>query len=358
MDIDQLKKLLTDIQDVPRIEPPEVTLLSIGGKGYYEKPTTDVLAFFCDSSGSHGLGNLVINALFNSLFGQPDFHDFTVISEPQREVRTPDGKWIDLLLEGNDWVMLIENKIFHHQNNPFIAYENYIKEHKRFAEKQPVFVVLSPTGDAPDGWQGLSYKSLLESMKNELAQAFINQPLNKWLVLLRDFILHLEGIMSNPATPEETLDFVLTHLDEIRQAQEMKDQAVADFQREICKYLEENFPDKEVGYKTSNWSGFPVLRFYFEDWESASDVVLFLNGAPNESFYINYYACNLGGEDQSDQADEHLKTDCEDSWNERNKTIRGYNFRLKTKDKVVIKESLSQRMALLDKFETQIRTQW
>ena len=358
MNIDQLKKLINEIQDVPRIEPPEATLFSIGGKGYYENPTTDVLAFFCDSNGAHGLGCLVINALFNALFEQPDFHDLTVISTPQREVGTPDGKRIDLLLEGNDWVMLIENKIFHHQNNPFSSYENYISERKRFAEKQPVFVVLSPDGQAPEGWKGLSYKSLLESMKSELAQAFINQPLNKWLVLLRDFILHLEGIMSNPATPEETLDFVLSHLDEIRQAQELKDQVVADFQREICEYLRKNFPDKEIGYKISNWSGFPALRFSFKDWKSSSDVVLFLNGAPNESFYINYYACNLEAEEQNDQADEHLKTDSEDSWSERNKTIRGYNFRLKTKDKAVLKELLSQRMALLDKFETQIRTQW
>lgn len=65
MYIIQLKKLIEHIKSLPTPEIPEQTIFSIGGRGYYENPTSDVLAFFCDSEGTHGLGNLMMEALFD-----------------------------------------------------------------------------------------------------------------------------------------------------------------------------------------------------------------------------------------------------------------------------------------------------
>ncbi|MFP3398822.1 PD-(D/E)XK nuclease family protein, partial [Brevibacterium sp. SIMBA_078] len=76
-------------------------------------------------------GNLMMEALFDALtVANPksanfDFGDFSVINEPGREVTTKSNKRIDLLLEGNDWVMVIENKIYHHQVNPFKTYQKH-----------------------------------------------------------------------------------------------------------------------------------------------------------------------------------------------------------------------------------------
>ncbi|MGI2029743.1 PD-(D/E)XK nuclease family protein [Endozoicomonas acroporae] len=359
MDLDTLKTLLRKIQALPRAELPEATLFSIGGKGYYENPTTDVLAFFCDSNGAHGLGDLVINALFKALPELPELHDFTVISKPEREVKTARGKRIDLLLEGNDWVMVIENKIYHQQNNPFGVYESYVREHDVFKTMQPLFVVLSPDGTAPHGWQGLSYPSLLKSLKEELAQSFIEQPLNKWLMLLREFILHLEGIMAKPAVPADTIEFVLDHLDEIKQANDLKYKAIDAFQKEVQQHIQNCFDGRKVSYKLNHWWGYPALRFYFDDWNTASDVVLFLNGAPNTSYYINYYACDIETDQQRNLADEHLaEPDCDEPWDERSRTIRGFKVELKTKHRAEMVELLVHKMKLLDRFETEVRSQW
>ena len=35
------------------------TILNVGGRGYYENPMSDLLAFFLDPSACHGLGDLV-----------------------------------------------------------------------------------------------------------------------------------------------------------------------------------------------------------------------------------------------------------------------------------------------------------
>lgn len=45
----------------------ESTIFSIGARGHFENPTTEVLAFFCDSAGEHGLGDLVLSSLFEAI---------------------------------------------------------------------------------------------------------------------------------------------------------------------------------------------------------------------------------------------------------------------------------------------------
>lgn len=67
MNIIQLKQLIEHIKSLPTPETPELTIFGIGSRGYYENPTSDVLAFFCDSEGDHGLGNLMTEALFDAL---------------------------------------------------------------------------------------------------------------------------------------------------------------------------------------------------------------------------------------------------------------------------------------------------
>ena len=363
MDISQLEKLISDMEKLPRAHIPEATLFSVGGRGYYENPTTDILAFFCDSDGAHGLGNLVINALFSALSSVLpellDLNDFSVISKPEREVRTFDGKRIDLLLEGNDWVMVIEHKIFHHQNNPFEAYETYIKEVKLRKGKLPIYVVLSPGGTAPTGWIGLSYKSLLQCLKDELAQIFINQPLNKWVILLREFIVHLEGIILKPTTPTVTVDFVLSHLRQLQQAQTIKQQAIEDFQKEVLQFIQKDFPNRVVRTKLDHWHGFPALRFYLDDWTPASNAVLFLDARHGKSFCIKYYCYDIKNDKQRQQADSHLQeSDCVNPWNERKDSIRCYKASFKTGKKLEMKELLVHKLKLLDNFEKKVRVSW
>lgn len=329
MNINQLKLLLDHIKSLPTPELPEPTLFSIGGRGYYENPTSDILAFFCNSEGAHGLGDLMMDALFcalNKLKNEEfSFDDFSVITEPEREVTTHNGKRIDLLLEGNDWVMVIENKIYHQQNNPFKTYQRHIETKTKFQDKTPIYVVLSPKGSAPEGWLSLNYPQLLDSLKEKLAYAFISQPLNKWLVLLREFILHIEGIMSGSTMPLETMDYVLDNLAEIKQAEDIKKKTVNALQQELLQQLQAHFPNEKVGTKLHHWHGYPAIRFYFDSWETKSDVVLFLDARKDNSFCINYYAFELTSEEQRTQADSFLKEeDCSSQWYEGSNKIRCY----------------------------------
>ncbi|MDO5768536.1 MAG: PD-(D/E)XK nuclease family protein [Psychrobacter sp.] len=363
MNINQLKQLLEHIKTLPSPELPEQTLFSIGGRGYYENPTSDILAFFCNSEGAHGLGNLMMEALFDALHKLNtetlSFDDLSVITEPEREVSTKGGKRIDLLLEGNEWVMVIENKIYHQQNNPFKNYQCHIQSQSQFQGKVPIYIILSPKGGAPEGWHSLSYPQLLDSLKEKLAYAFIDQPLNKWLVLLREFILHIENIMFGRTMPLETMDYVLENIRDIKQAQDLKQKVVNALQNELLQQLQSFFPERTVSTRLHHWHGYPAIRFRFEEWTTNSDVVLFLDGRKDKLFCVNYFIFDIANQQQRDQVDNiFYGEDCTSPWNEGANKIRGYNSPIENFNKTIALERLIHKLSLLDAFETEVRSQW
>lgn len=199
MDLPALEELLTHLKSLPVAEKSETNIFSVGARGHYENPVSDLLAFFIDPDAPHGLNTLVLGALLECL---PAHVDASLLSPPAREVMTQKGTRIDLLLESKEWAMVLENKIWHQLNNPFNDYSGYLEQ--KHPDKKPFLVVLSPEGLAPAGWTGISYSMFISVLSPGLGMACITSPLNKWQVLLREFILHLEALMGKNTIAAET----------------------------------------------------------------------------------------------------------------------------------------------------------
>ena len=104
-----------------------VTFLSIGGRGYYENPTSDLLRFFFQPSNAHELNTIFINAFLEAAGFQGNLNiDQKLLVT--REVETKDRKRIDLVISSPQWLLMIENKIWHDQVNPFEQYEQLAAE--------------------------------------------------------------------------------------------------------------------------------------------------------------------------------------------------------------------------------------
>ncbi|MGB2518658.1 PD-(D/E)XK nuclease family protein [Shewanella algae] len=356
MEIQQIQTLLEHIRGLPKAAPVEPTLFSIGARGHFENPTTDVLAFFFDSNGPHNLGSLVLETLLDILPVEGQQTDHNLVAAPLREVSTSSGR-IDLLLEASEWVMVLENKIFYQQNNPFDDYKEFVV--KKYQEKIPLFVVLSPSGKAPHGWYGVSYPVLIENLRQKLATYFIEQPLNKWMVLLREFILHLEHLMTNGnAVPPETTDYILKNLNKIREVQQIKERSIIDLQQACLRYIESALPNAGAVSKLHHWYGYPAIRHSFSKWRTKSDVVLFLDGREGVQFCINYYICDLYTPEQHAAATKFMKTEDCIEWKECNNTIACFKVSLPAFDKETMFEAVVRKLAQMDEFETKIRSQF
>jgi hypothetical protein len=357
MELNQLKELLGKIAELPSPKEKEETIFGIGARGHFENPTTDVLAFFLDNNASHGLGNAALEALLELL---PDDVSSSLsanlINTPEREVASDNGNRIDLLMESDEWLLVLENKIFHTQNNPFDDYQAFAKQ--RYPSKEHIYVVLSPSGEAPSGWYGISYPALINTLKEKLATCFISQPMNKWLVLLREFILHLEQLMTNGSeVSEQTSEFVLEHLDEIQRVQELKDRVINSLQFECKSFLEEKFNGKEVKTRLHSWSGFPALRFSLAEWQTESDVVLHFGRG--EHSVVHAYIFRLDSPEQYKAAQKVLVgEECSEHWTEKKDTIAAFRTPLAGLDKDSMFKTVARRMELVDRFEREVRSQW
>src|SRR6266446_1853737 len=99
-------------QEMNKLRKPhrEKNIFSIGGRGYYENPTSDLLGFYLDPTEEHGLGDLVLSCLIESL-PDPKPSLLGLEEAPEREYVTQAVNRIDLILHGSGWVIALENKL-------------------------------------------------------------------------------------------------------------------------------------------------------------------------------------------------------------------------------------------------------
>ena len=136
------------------------TLLEISGYPHFENVCSNILAFYFDPGNEHGMKDLLLQSFLdcveaedkkgeclheevwakrNGLNQQVAFESAVV----RREESTEANKRLDLLIELDGFVIGIENKIFHHVNNPFDEYDALIKSRAAKDGKEQVNVVLS-----------------------------------------------------------------------------------------------------------------------------------------------------------------------------------------------------------------------
>ncbi len=231
--IEQYKEILNKLQV---LQPPEEkNIFSLGGKGHYENPISDILAFYLDKNEEHGLQDLCIRSYIecvsksqNTIKSLP-LDQF--ISRPCREVVTENNKRIDILIEGNTWVLIIENKIWHNKNNPFVEYEEYVRT--KYNNKTIYLTVLSPLNkDTPAGWVGVSYDEFINTITNNIGRFILGSSLNKWIILLREFILNIKSELRLLTMDNQVSDFIEDNIKKIRE--------LRDIEKNHCEFIFSN----------------------------------------------------------------------------------------------------------------------
>lgn len=249
------------IKSAPKLQSikQEKTIFSIGGRGHYENPISDVLAFYFDPSEEHGMGDLLLRSYFETIGCTPS--SYKLVSPPRREESTAHNKRIDLVLEGSDWVCVIENKIFHDQVNPFEEYEDYIQN--RYSSKQNFhYSILSPRGESiSQKWNGVAYphfvKNVSENLKSEPDKS-------KWVVFLEDFLLNLKQITEGRTMDTESLNFVENNYQQVTDVAKLRDNYITYLQDSFHKSLIDMpiFKDRKFWLSQKNWGKYGTALFF------------------------------------------------------------------------------------------------
>src|SRR5690554_4614715 len=295
MDVERMKALL---EGAARLRRParEQTLFDIGARGYFENPTSDLLAFFLDPDAEHGFADEVLAALLGVLprGEQPALGNWHLCRSPRREWVTSDQKRIDLVLESDRWVLALENKIYHSLNNDFSHYSaDLLMRLSHPGNKKIVRVVLSPTGavSGDPGWIGIPYADFLSRFKLSIGDLFSNYGESKWLLFLREFIVHLENLTMTDTVTDAQQKYVLENLGDIHFLNQKKDQALESVRNFLLSTLEvslDNYGLQIISWQ-DNWKGGPAMRFRPKDWKGQSVLTMHLPfEEPGNAYLICY----------------------------------------------------------------------
>lgn len=283
----------------------ELTIFDTAVNSHYENPTTELLAFFLDPEQKHGLGSSFYNGFIEAIRHLGGYQDveFGQFVRLQTQQSTQGKKFIDLWLETDSALIIIEIKVHHIQNNPFDDYVVWGREKladinkdlsQSDIEKQLILLILSPNGVCQiKDWSGLSFTDFSENVQRTLGSQLIVNPLSKWLIFARDFLLHLNSFNELLELDMEKVNFIVENMKSIQELVNLREECYQEIIDHINNKIQEKIETYNVGMRRHNWGGTPALRFVDNHWKDWSDTVLNLhvNESPmscSVNMYIQY----------------------------------------------------------------------
>lgn len=259
-----------------KIPPREKTFFDTAIRNYYENPTTELLEFFLNPNESHVLGDLFWKG-FRDVLQQEECLsklDLGNIVKLERERVTHQGNRIDLWIETDTCFILLEAKVYHHQNNPFQDYFQFAQFKNHYKNKQILGIVLSITGKSEvEGWLGLSYQQIVNSIRPYLTEQILTNPMNKWNLFAREFLLHLDSYYRIKNLDMNRVQFILDHYKEIEDIQKLKLNTIREVVDSLSQQLNQMIDGYESENKYESWGG---IRFYNKTWGSKSNTTLLI----------------------------------------------------------------------------------
>ena len=288
MSPDQKYKQL--IEEARKLARPAVerNIFSICGRGHYENPISDLLAFFIDSSEEHRFGNLFLSSLFEAAGIEPAPG---ACRPPIREECTDRGNRLDLVVEGDGWLLAIENKIRHQVINPLDDYvEHIVGRTPSLDEGSRHFVILCAREHkpAPQGWRTVTWRSYVDRIKQNLASR-LTEPLNmKWQVIMREFLLNIEQECGDERMKDERIEFIRKNFQATCELEEMRWEYVRHMKERGCDALR-NASCSNPYTQEHSWGADGIaLRFLSTDLGPKTNIALVLrrDGMLRIQFYV------------------------------------------------------------------------
>jgi len=206
--------LIQDFESLPHISKSE-NIFNITGYPHYENVSSNILSFYLNPNNEHGLGNLFFSSLMILVTGnESSDNNFQV----NREVSTLNKGRIDIVIETDNQVIGIENKIFHHLNNDLKDYSDSIDSWARNKDekKDTVKIILSlKKENESDGFVSITYNEYWKIIKERLG-SYISTSSQKWLLYLVDFMASIEQLKGGNVKLDENDIFFIENEERIK----------------------------------------------------------------------------------------------------------------------------------------------
>lgn len=298
-DLDQAQQMLAQFKRLSFPVAAKTTFLDIVGLRYQESISSKLLAFFLDSKAEHGLGDLCLQSLFE-LAGQPQSSKINTIDLVQEQHCSNQDAGaagrIDLLIETDDFVVAIENKINHVMNNPFALYRDHC--YAKYPDHQKLLVILglNPPDKLPEHFVFVSHYDLYRHIKQQLPAHLLRAD-HHYLTFLLDYISTFEAHNPNSETgkmEQAIVDFYRNNLDLLTQIMDNKHHVQTYYQQQVDATVQElsGLLDQDLFGENESQENDDGGDFQLTGAYRASTDFPCQHGDYSFSFYVSY---NLSG---------------------------------------------------------------
>jgi hypothetical protein len=209
----EIQDMLHHVHCLPQRRERDKTFLEIAGYPHLENVASNILGFYFQSSNIHNYGNILFRAVL-SFFDSDASTDIAV--NVRREDVTAENKRIDLVIETEDTIIGIENKIYHELNNDLKIYWSHLKAIA--GEKRVLGIVLSlravnlPFDEAH--FINITYDQFLEEI-DLLLYKIHNEVTDRYSLFFQDFQETMRNLSRGTTMDYERLEFFKYHRQEI-----------------------------------------------------------------------------------------------------------------------------------------------
>jgi len=208
-DFVQFLALFSRFSTAPLRKP---SILEIAGYPHYENVCSNILGFFIDPSAPHGLNTLLLKAMLGDNAGPHEFENVVV----EREVVTPAGNRIDLLIKTEAHLIGVENKIFHDPVNPFDDYSKFLESEANGRSIVKIILAIKPTTEGTVfGFECLTYQELIDRVRSLIGH-YAHLADLKYLVLLSDLMSSIENLSKGSSMYQQLIAFIADNESQVK----------------------------------------------------------------------------------------------------------------------------------------------
>jgi hypothetical protein len=221
--------------------PKEANIFDIGIHNMYENPFTEVLLFIIKSDSPYKNRVLFIKHFIFELTNNDIItNSFCKKLNIEIQVITKKGKYIDMLIYNDDYVLVFENKIDHVLNNPLKEYESEVNA--RFKSQKKLFYIFSKDECVTNNkWENKLISNVFSKINNNLTFDYRN----KWDNIVKDFLNHY--IKEKKKMTKKELTSIEKNLSKFMDARDYLEQ----FVEEIIVHINKKLKPKRIN--RSNW---------------------------------------------------------------------------------------------------------
>jgi len=137
LSIERVAYLFDELKKLPPLPHRRQTFMEIAGYPHFENVCSNILKFYIQPKNEHGFNTVFLDAISRSINQTLSIEEQDI--DVRREVITSNNNRIDLVIEADNFVIGIENKIFAQVQNDLEDYWNYLNS---IGEGRSIYAIL------------------------------------------------------------------------------------------------------------------------------------------------------------------------------------------------------------------------